>query len=86
MKARSTFLARVFHVKAMKLRSSTSLRRSSLSHVSDFMTCPSFFKRFHCIENSELFQWRGRTLMALGKFTEAIYDFTWAIRLEQQNM
>ena len=23
---------------------------------------------------------RGRTLMALGKFPEAVYDFTWAIK------
>ncbi len=26
---------------------------------------------------------RGRTLMALGKFPEAVYDFTWAIKLTE---
>ena len=31
-------------------------------------------------ESSEVFFQRGRTLMAMGKFPEAIYDFTWAIK------
>jgi len=35
------------------------------------------------LENSEIFCMRGRTLMALGKFPEAVYDFTWAIKLTQ---
>ena len=34
-------------------------------------------------QNPEIFCWRGRTLMALGKFPEAIYDFTWAVRLTE---
>jgi hypothetical protein len=30
---------------------------------------------------AETFFWRGKTLMAIGKFPEAIYDFTWALKL-----
>lgn len=34
----------------------------------------------------DILVWRGRSLMALGKFSEAVYDFTWAIQmLESDN-
>ena len=38
-----------------------------------------------CLVDPELFCARGKTLMALGKFPEAIYDFTWALKLGIDN-
>ena len=35
------------------------------------------------LENAVIFCMRGRTLMALEKFPEAVFDFTWAIKLTE---
>jgi tetratricopeptide (TPR) repeat protein len=35
------------------------------------------------LENADIFFMRGRTLMALGKFPDAVFDFTWAIKLTE---
>ena len=48
----------------------------------------AFFNFTECIANepkySEVFKWRGRAYMGLGKYKEALYDFSVAISLEKK--